>query len=195
MADEHKSAADLQTALGDSENASSSHDALDNALSELAGLIKPLANDLQTLRSFYYLLLMWASFHIYQIEPFPKPYADEENQSPVIIPLSNGWQIVDYGYMLSASPGANYGTYCTGKLIETAREMVRMLASRDVTKVGFSGHEIAKRVAWMEAVEYQIVVQNYQPDINEINILQRVRNLKNKYLAEQAKDALDRRPE
>lgn len=182
------------TDFSDNEKSSANEkNSLDKALAELASLIKPLAQDLQSIRYIEYLLLLWAPLHIFPVEPIPVSYSS--NDGGIIIPLSNGWQIIDYGYVISASPGENYGTYCTSKLIETIKEMMFIVASRDVVKIGISGHEIAKRVAWIESLAYPLVITNYNPSLEDIRKHETIQTLRFKEQFELANDEPERRPE
>lgn len=140
---------------------------LANALAEIAELVKPIAAEENkiSLDAFYYLLLLWGGIHIYPLEPPPEtlPGGGGESGIAVVIPLENGWKIFDYGDCLSASPGEEYGNYCTGKLITAAQEIINMLIIRGVTKVSMLGHDIARRAAWIECYEHGIEIINYDP--------------------------------
>lgn len=110
-----------------------------------------------------YLLLLWSSFTIYQIEP---DVSDEEGGgegAPEIKQLSSGRVIADYGSRLITSPGESYTTSATGSLLEAVQDMVTTLASRGATQVGFYGHEIAQRAAWIYCLESNITVMGYEP--------------------------------
>jgi hypothetical protein len=131
-----------------------------NTLAELADLVKPIAGEEKIgIDAFYYLLLLWASFHVYPLDPPP----DTTGGKAKIIPLASGWNAFDYGDVLSASPGEHYGNYCTGRLIESAQEMIDILAKRGVKKVGILGHDIARRAAWIECVDQEINIINFEP--------------------------------
>ena len=182
------------TDVSDAERSTANEkNSLDKALAELSNLIKPLTQDLQSIRHFEYLLLLWAPFHIFPVDPIPTSYSSKEGG--IIIPLSNGWQIIDYGYVISISPGENYGTYCTGKLIEAVKEMMFIAASRDVIKIGISGHEIAKRVAWMESLAYPLTITNYSPSLEDVRKYEIIHNVSSKEELTLGKDELDKRPE
>lgn len=143
-----------------------------NTLAELADLVKPIAGEGKiSLDAFYYLLLLWASFHVYPLEPPPE---GGSGGGAKIIPLENGWNIHDYGDCLSTSPAEHYGSYCTGKLIITAQHMIDILAKRGVTKVGFLGHDVARRAAWVECVDQNIEIINYEPSIFDIEVRNRI---------------------
>lgn len=149
-----------------------------NTLAELADLVKPIAGDGKiSLDAFYYLLLLWASFHVYPLEPPPDGGGEsggEGGGGVKIIPLENGWNIRDYGDCLSTSPGDQYGGYCTGKLIITAQHMIDILAKRGVTKVGFLGHDVARRAAWVECVDQNIEIINYEASIFDVEVRNRI---------------------
>lgn len=138
-----------------------SDDELNRSLAELAELVKPIATEGKVgIDAYFYLLLLWASFHVYPLEP---PPGSSSSEPAKITTSDSGWKIFDYGDCLSTSPGENYGSYCTGKLITTAEEMIRMLAQRGITKVGFLGHDVARRAAWIECLEHNIAIINYEP--------------------------------
>src|SRR4051812_38084608 len=113
-------------------------DLLQQALAELEAAIKPYENsilvDNDIAQYYYFLHLLWAEFHIYIIEPFG---GDDQTGAGTakIIPTENGRQIFDYGFALSTSVGDDYGSYCQGKLYETIKEMVAILAKQGVKKV------------------------------------------------------------
>lgn len=140
-------------------------DPLSDALSELASLIKPLTGEQKTAEYLYYLLLLWAYLAIYQLEPFITD-SDEGDGAPKITQLENGWKIFDYGYCLLTSPGENFGTYCTGKLIETIKEMFKILSQRGAKRINFAGHPIAERIAWIESQEHDIDCSFYASEID-----------------------------
>jgi hypothetical protein len=156
----------------------STENPLEQALAQLASLVKPSGGSLQVDINFLeflpYLLLLWASFRVYQIEP----YAEEREGEAAIVPLDNGRKIFDYGYYLSTSPGEDYNSYCTGKLIKAVQKMVGILANRGATLVGFAGHEIAQRVAWMECLERGIDVSNFSPAGSDFELYKRIHQLR-----------------
>jgi hypothetical protein len=73
-------------------------DVLGTALEELAKHIEPLGSNAKFLTSLSYLLLLWASFEVYQLEPFVPLNEDEEGGEggAKIISLANGWKIFDF---------------------------------------------------------------------------------------------------
>lgn len=150
-------------------------DTLGDALDELAALVNPHTTRGKLYFDVYYLLLLWASIGIYQVEPMVEAGKEEAVK---IIPLENGWKIFDYGYYLMSSPGENYGTYCTGKLIETTQEIINLLAKRGATRVGALGNSIAKRAAWMQCEDLGIQVDNFYPAESDLLQLQRIRKLR-----------------
>lgn len=136
-------------------------DDLTQALADLADFVKPLAREEKIgIDLFYYLLLLWAAFHVYPLDPPPDSTGEGGAK---IIPVEGGFPIFDYGDCLSVSPGEDYGSYCTGRLIISAQAMIDLLAERGVVKVGFLGHDIARRAAWMECVDQNIEILNYEP--------------------------------
>lgn len=178
-------------------------DAFDQALADLAKMVQPLSPDsgLQGLVYLYYLLSLWASFKIYQVEPYlgPSELAGHEKGGVNIITLPNGRKIHDYGYYLMTSNGEDYGSACTGKLVETTQEMVSLFKQRGAEIVSFGGYDLAKRVAWIACVELEIEVSNYYPNDADWEALARVRALHEaagKKLLKKTKAAADdRRPE
>lgn len=151
-------------------------DTLGDALDELAALVNPHTTRGKLYVEIYYLLLLWGSIRVYQLEPFVE--SGTESEAAKIIPLENGWKIFDYGYYLMSSPGENYGTYCTGKLIETTQEIVNLLAKRGASRVGILGNSIARRAAWMECEDLGIQVNNFYPTESDLLQLQRIRKLR-----------------
>lgn len=152
------------------------------SLEQLSELIKPLTVDEVQLIHFYYLLLLWASFRVYQIDPMADGEGDEDggiyDGVPKVILLTNGRKIYDYGYCLSTSTGEDYGSYCTGKLIEVAQEMIHILDKRGVKIVGFAGHDIPKRAAWIECLETGIEVSNFYPDEYDWYLRDKIRKIR-----------------
>lgn len=142
------------------------------ALSELAKMVKPMAGEVKIgIDALYYLLLLWGFFQIYPLEPSQE---SDSSGGATVIPVDNGWDIYDYGDCLSTSPGEHYRSYCTGKMINSTQEMIEILVKRGVTKVGFLGHEIARRAAWIECVEHEIEIINYDPTDFDQAIRQRI---------------------
>lgn len=153
-------------------------DDLSQSLAELAELIKPISNEKKFgIDAYFYLLLLWASFHVYPLEPPPDTTGFKK---PKIIKVEGGWTVFDYGDSLSTSPGEDYGSYCTGKLIRTAQEMIKILESRGVTKVGFLGHDVARRAAWIECLEHNIAIINYEPTDFDWDIRYRIAEMRKK---------------
>ncbi len=151
---------------------------LDAALTDLADLLKPAPLN-ETIEEYvYYLLLLWASFQVYQLEPYVEDEGGEGGGGAKIIPLNNGRIIADYGYYLSSSPGDDYGNYCTGKLIDAAKEMIAIVAKRGAIKVAFLGHPIAQRAAWIECLERGIEVTNFEASEVDYMTRQRVQKLR-----------------
>lgn len=159
---------------GDSLKEAYSED-LSQALAELANLINPLTSDYKNKLDIYYLLSLWASLRVYQIEPYIE---STDAQDAKVISLENGWKIIDYGYYLATSPGENYHTYCTDKLISTVQEMMHILAGRGVKQVGLLGNSVAMRAAWMEAQNSGIAVSNYYPSAEDYALLDKMRKLR-----------------
>lgn len=146
---------------------------LEKALAELSNLIKPIVTEdkKQLLQLFYYVLLLWGSFHVYQVEP--EVAGGEGGGLP--IPNKGGWRIMDYGDHLSTSAGANYSTYCTGKMITATQKMIGVMAQRGATRVRIFGHDIARRAAWIECEDLNIAINNFAPTEDEKKIRERVK--------------------
>jgi hypothetical protein len=172
---------------------------LEQALAELASLVGSAADSKAfeiTRDQVYYLLLLWAPFHVYPIKPYPADFT--AGAEPRIQTLASGWKLIVYNDSVSASPGENYGSYCTGPLIAAAEEMVRMMAEKGVKNVALLGHQIAKRAAWMECFERNMEVANFGPSSDELAIITRIRQLRAEARKESAKAALtatEQRPE
>jgi len=155
------------------------NDTLSGALAELASLVKPLTSEYKETIGLYYLLLLWSSIQVYQLKPYIDSGDDSDGEGlPEIIPLANGWKIFDYGYYLASSPGDNYTTYCTGKLIETSQAMVDILAKRGAKQLGLVGNYIATRAAWMESENLGLEVSNYYPTTTDYALLKKIRKLR-----------------
>jgi len=141
-------------------NQTNADEDIDRALADLADLVKPIATEGKiSIDAFFYLLLIWSSFHVYPLEPPQEAFPDGAK----VIPFKEGWQIVDFGDSISTSPGEYYGSYCTGRLINTAIQMIELMAQRGITKIGFLGHDVARRAAWMECLDHNISIINYEP--------------------------------
>lgn len=163
-------------------------DAINKALAEISDLAKPVTDDTKiSLDAFYYLLLLWASFHVFPLEPSTDPFP----QGPTIIPLDNGLEIYDYGDTLSVSQ--HYASYCTGKIITAAQEIIKLMAQRGVTKLGFLGHEVARRAGWMECLEHEIKIINYEPSDFDWEVRRRILEAREK--AKKTKPGIMKRPE
>lgn len=166
-------------------------DVLGRALDELAALVNPHTSHTKLYIEIYYLLLLWASLRVYQLEPYVESGSDDEHAE--VIPLANGWKIFDYGYYLVTSPGENYGTYCTGKLIETTQHMIDILAKRGVTRVGLLGNGVARRAAWMECEDIGIEVNNYYPTESDKQLLQKIKKFREEAKQRRAMAAEEKR--
>ncbi|WP_218814431.1 hypothetical protein [Rickettsiella endosymbiont of Dermanyssus gallinae] len=131
---------------------------LNNALSELDALFSQ--ENPKREKPFKYLLSLWPSFSIYQLEPNALSKVSEEDGEgttgtgsfesfPQIIRLKEGWKVLDFGDGLITSAGENYGSYSTGPLLKTVNYMIDCLIERGAKKVMFSGSVSAKRFAWL----------------------------------------------
>jgi hypothetical protein len=155
--------------------ASSPEDKLSSQLAELNNLIAPYTEDIDFLQYVYYLLLLWGYIRMDQLEPYAKM-----QEAPTIIPLSNGRIIMDYGNYLVSSSGEDYGSYSTGKMIETSIQMFHILRKRGAQSVSFIGQEIAQRAAWIESLDYGVDIWNFYPtDVDWIRC-EKVRKMRQK---------------
>lgn len=175
------------------EVSSDADDSLEKALAELASLVKstPIEDEIDWLKFLPYLLLLWGYFRVYQIEPYVKL---EDDAKPKIITLANGYKALDQGYSLTVSKGADYGSYCMGKLIEAAKELIKIMAERGATLLGFSGHEIVQRAAWMFSVTQRIAVSNFIPTPMDWDLYQQIQKLHRDAIEHIAPANEDRRP-
>ncbi len=129
-------------------------------------------------QSYLYLLLLWGYFEVSMQD------GNEGNASgtiasikPKIIQVEQGYQIFDYGTYLKTAAGKYYGSYTTGRLLITVREMIKILSERGAKKIEFSGLDAAKRLAWLECEKYKIKVGNFTPDNQTIILRDRLPRL------------------
>lgn len=163
------------------DNTQPEENSLERALAELAALVQPTAAnaDINFFNFVPYLLLLWATFRIYRIMPYQSEEEGGTQSSEVkIITLANGRKIFDYGSYLATSTMEDYGSYCTGKLLTTVEEMVKIMAARGVELVGVVGHVIANRAAWMHCLERGIEVSNFYPSTADWDLHQRIVQLR-----------------
>jgi len=168
-------ASDIESEYLKNLNLQQDEDPLGQALSELAQLIKPLVVDARSLESIQYIISLWATFRVYQLDPVVRPLPKGEGEEGgfagrfKIHSLDNGWEILDHGFYLVTSVGKNYGKYSTstGQLIETTVAMIDILAKRGARELSISGNDVAKRVAWMKCLESGITISNYFPTEEE----------------------------
>lgn len=163
-------------------------DSLEKALAELASLVPVETSNISELpyinwlAQIPFLLLLWASLRIYQIDPYVETDdgkgGDSSGSDIKIIQLENSHKIYDCGYFLSTSPGEEYNSYCTSKLINATQKMVAMLVSRGARQVAFAGHEIAQFAAWIECAENNIEVTNFHPNDVDEKKRERIRKLR-----------------
>lgn len=118
--------------------------------------------------AYLYLLLLWSYFEVSIVDD---DTAEEGTASgtttfmpPRILQIEQGFQIFDYGTHLKTAVGKYYGSYTTGRLLNTVREMVKLLSERGAKKLKFVGLEAAKRFACLECEKYKIKVTNFTPD-------------------------------
>lgn len=163
---------------------------LNAELDELYERIAPFTPDADITQYVYFVLLLWASFRVYQLEP----PVEAIKEKPDIIKISNGRFIFDYGFYLSTSSGEDYGSYSTGKVIEAAQEMMSMLASRGATKVAFAGHTIPQRAAWVECIDHNIE-SNFYPQSWDWDICERILRMRKEAKSAQVRLTGEKRPE
>lgn len=139
---------------------------LNKALSELDALF--VQESPKRDKSLKYLLCLWSSFSIYQLEPNLPSEESGENEGgaagssesiPKIVRLKEGWKILDFGDGLISSAGENYGSYSTGPLLKTVNYMIDCLIERGAKKVMFSGSVPAKRFAWLRCKQVGIATR------------------------------------
>ncbi|WP_342147759.1 hypothetical protein [Rickettsiella endosymbiont of Aleochara curtula] len=142
---------------------------LDELFAQLAEITQ--SSDINQ-QAYLYLLLLWAYFEVSM---------DEGNEGgdasgriacskPHIIQIEQAYQIFDYGTHLKTSAGKNYGSYSTGRLLVTVREMIKLMSERGAKKLKFAGLDAAQRFASLECEKYKIKVTNFTPD-NKTQIL------------------------
>lgn len=121
---------------------------------------------------YLFLLLLWGYFEV----SVSKTIASIK---PNIIQFEQGYPIFDYGSHLKTSAVKNYGSYTTGRLLITAREMVKLLTDRGAKELRFDGLIAAKRVAWLECEKCKIKVVNFIPDNQTLTLRDRLSRLDN----------------
>jgi hypothetical protein len=118
-------------------------------------------------QAYLYLLLLWGYFEVSMQDGTEGGEGSGTTTiflKPTIIQVEHGYQIFDYGSHLKTSAGKHYGSYTTGRLLITVREMIRLLSERGAKKIQFTGLDAAKRLAWIECEKYKIKVINFTPD-------------------------------
>lgn len=129
------------------------------------------AGELDVRKYFPHLELRWACLIIYIIEPFV-----ESQYPPQVIPVTNGWNIYDYGNFLAISRAEKWieGLSTTGPLITSAQEaVVRVktlgaLYSDSGAEVALWGLRQAQFAFWTEAAKWSNVkVVNFLPDFSD----------------------------
>lgn len=121
-------------------------------------------------QAYLYLLLLWSYFEVSINGTEESGTGGSILSKPSIIPIEQGYQIFDYGTQLKTAAGVHYGSYSTGRLLVTVREMVKLMSERGAKKLQFAGLDIARRFAWIECEKYKIKVTNFTPD-NKTQIL------------------------
>ncbi|MEN9916515.1 MAG: hypothetical protein RLY40_447 [Pseudomonadota bacterium] len=137
---------------------------LDELFAQLAELTQSSEINQQ---AYLYLLQLWAYFEVAMVDG-----TDESGSSgivtpfthPTILELPHGFQIFDYSTHLKTAAGKYYGSYTTGRLLNTVREMIKLLSERGAKRVQLLGLDAAKRFASLECEKYKIKVVNFTPD-------------------------------
>jgi hypothetical protein len=116
-------------------------------------------------QEYLFLLLLWGYFEV----SLSKTEAGDVSGTstsikPNIIQVEQGYPIFDYGSHLKTAAGKNYGSYTTGRLLITVREMIKLLSDRGAKQLQFDGLIAAKRFACLECEKYKIKVANFIPD-------------------------------
>ena len=129
-------------------------------------------------QAYLYLLLLWGYFEV-SIQDGTEGEGSETTTfiKPTIIQVEQGYQIFDYGSHLKTSAGKYYGSYTTGRLLVTVREMIRLLSERGAKKIQFTGLDAAKRFAWLECEKFKIKVINFTPDSQTLILRDRLPRL------------------
>lgn len=133
---------------------------LDKLFSQLAELSKD--SDINP-QAYSYLLLLWGYFEI-SVPSEGDTSGPAKLSKPNRIQINESYQILDYGSHLKTASGKHYGSYSTGRLLLTVREMIKLLSERGAKKIQFAGLDAAQRFAWLECEKYKIKVTNFMPD-------------------------------
>lgn len=116
-------------------------------------------------QAYLYLLLLWAYFEVSIVDETDEAGASGTTSlPPTILQVNQGFQIFDYGSHLKTSAGKYYGSYTTGRLLNTVREMIQLLSERGAKRLQFVGLDAAKRFAILECEKYKIKSTNFMPD-------------------------------
>lgn len=111
-----------------------------------------------------YLLVLWAYFEVSIVDGTSGSGASEMTKAPTVLQIQQGFQIFDYGTHLKTAAGKYYGSYTTGRLLNTVCEMIKLLSERGAKKLQFAGLDAAKRYASLECEKYKIKIINFTPD-------------------------------
>lgn len=141
---------------------------LDELFAQLAEITQ--SSDINQ-QAYLYLLLLWGYFEVSMQDGTEGDASGSISLSkPNVIQIAQGYKIFDYGSHLKTAAGKFYGSYTTGRLLVTVREMIKLLSERGAKKLQFSGLDAAKRFASLECEKYKIKVTNFTPD-NKTQIL------------------------
>lgn len=116
-------------------------------------------------QAYLYLLLLWAYFEVSIVDGAEGAGSlSTTSLHPTILQVQQGFQIFDYGTHLKTTTGKYYGSYTTGRLLNTVRKMINLLSERGAKRLKFCGLDAAKRFASIECEKYKIKIVNYTPD-------------------------------
>ncbi|MGC1854744.1 MAG: hypothetical protein WA659_05155 [Candidatus Aquirickettsiella sp.] len=129
-------------------------------------------------QAYLYLLLLWGYFEVSMQDGSEEDASGSTTLSkPKIIQVEQGFQVFDYGTHLKTSAGKYYGSYATGRLLVTVREMIKLMNERGAKKLQFAGLDAAKRLASLECEKYKIKVSNFIPDNKTLVLRDRLSRL------------------
>lgn len=136
---------------------------LDELFAQLAELTQSSEINQQ---AYLYLLLVWAYFEVSIVDGTGESGSSgiSTTTHPTVLQVQHGFQIFDYGTHLKTAAGKYYGSYTTGRLLNTVREMIKLLSERGAKRLRFVGLDAAKRFASLECEKYKIKVVNFTPD-------------------------------
>lgn len=134
-------------------------------LDELFAQLAEITQNSDINQGYLYLLLLWGYFEV-SVDDGSQGDASASTalSRPKIIQIEQAYQIFDYGTHLKTASGKFYGSYTTGRLLTTVREMIKLMSERGAKKLQFVGLDAAKRFASLECEKYKIKATNFTPD-------------------------------